>query len=783
MPTLSFARSKVEAPSRPRQAVGFDDVLARLSEGGREYDEAWLRGVHEFAAKAHAGQTRQSGEAYYNHPLQVAYLLAELKFDPSCVAVGLLHDVLEDTGATMEDLTETFGRELASLVDGVSKIGRHAYVRKDQVQAETFRKLILASARDIRVILVKIADRLHNMQTLEHLSDEKRGRIAQETLEIYAPLAHRLGMSRVRTELEDLSFFHLYPQQFADLQKQLRERVKLGRGTTRRIQERLSKELVAAGIEAEISSRVKGYHSIYRKLGRLGIDLPQLYDYLAFRIVTESTRDTYAALGIVHQTWRPIPGRFKDYIAVPKPNLYQSLHTTVVQGEGGQPFEVQIRTREMDTVAEDGIAAHWRYKEGRVSTAASDSNIRWLRQLLQWQRAEQEPRVFLENLKIDLYPEDVYVFSPKGDVYTFPRGATPLDFAYRVHTDLGHRCSGARINGKLVPLRTELCNGDIAEIQTSSNRVPSRDWLSMVKTSRARSKIRQWLNTQQKREAIDIGRKLFEQELRKLKLPSKTVLASEGLQELLEAEGLSRIDDLYSRIGFGKTQVKHVLRRILESQQLPTEAEPGALSRAVGKLFPPSNAAVSVRGEGDLLASIARCCNPVPGEPIVGYVTRGRGISVHSEDCANVKNLLYHPEREIEVEWSMEGDTVYPVVLQVETLDQTGVLARLTEVIAKRDSNIRNIEASGLGGERATIEIVVEVRNQKQLAKLREAILGLPQVLQVTPPAREPKGLPAGRRRNAPRKRLAVRVARSVFVGYLIDLLTSVHVLTYNFWS
>ncbi|MEE2775836.1 MAG: bifunctional (p)ppGpp synthetase/guanosine-3',5'-bis(diphosphate) 3'-pyrophosphohydrolase [Acidobacteriota bacterium] len=731
VPTIAFSRSKVEAPSLPRGPVRFEDVLATLGAGGREVDESWLRSIHEYAARMHDGQKRQSGEPYYNHPLQVAHLLAELKFDPSCVAVALLHDVLEDTGATKEDLSEAFGRELASLVDGVSKIGRHEYVRKDQAQAETFRKLILASARDIRVILVKIADRLHNMQTLEHLEPEKRSRIAQETLEIYAPLAHRLGMSRVKTELEDLSFFHLYPQQFADLQQQLRERVKSGRATTRRIQERLAKELEGADIEADISSRVKGYYSIYQKLGRLGIDLPQLYDHLAFRIVTPTVRDTYAALGIVHQTWRPIPGRFKDYIAVPKPNLYQSLHTTVVQSEG-RPFEVQIRTDEMDTVAEEGIAAHWRYKEGRVSTEASDSNVRWLRQLLEWQRSEQEPRVFLENLKLDLYQEEVYVFSPKGDVYSFPRGATPLDFAYRVHTDLGHHCSGARINGKLVPLRTELRNGDVAEIQTRATRVPSRDWLKMVRTSRARSKIRQWLNTQQKKEAIDIGRKLFEQELRKLKLPSKPVLASVAFKELLQAEGLARVEGLYSRIGFGKTQVKHVLKRLVESESLPTEAEPGRIRRAVEKLFPAASAAVSVRGEGDLLAAIARCCNPVPGEPIVGYVTRGRGISVHSEDCTNVKNLLYHPEREIEVQWSIEGDTVYPVVLRVETLDQTGVLARLTEVIAKRDSNIRNIEAAGSGGERATIEIVVEVRDQKQLGKLREAILGLPQVLRVT---------------------------------------------------
>lgn len=729
-PTMPFFRGRVQPPSVPRGNVRLDDVLARLSEDGRDFDEDWLRRVFDYAAKAHEGQKRMSGEPYVAHPLHVAWILADLKLDPTCVAVALLHDVLEDTGATREDLAEAFGSELAGMVDGVSKIGRHEYVRRDQAQAETFRKLILASARDIRVILVKLADRLHNMQTLDHLEPDARRRIAQETLEIYGPLSHRLGMSRVRTELEDLSFYFLYPHQYEELQSRLREKVKLGRGTTKRLSERLKAELAGAEVEAEISSRAKGYYSIYRKLRDRKIDLDQLYDYLAFRIVTGNVRDTYAALGVVHQAWRPIPGRFKDYIAVPKPNLYQSLHTTVLQ-QRGQPFEVQIRTREMDVVAEEGIAAHWRYKEGRITTEANDSNIRWLRRLLEWQRAEHEPRAFMENLRINLYPEEVYVFSPKGDVYSFPRGATPLDFAYRVHTDLGHRCSGSRVNGRLVPLRTALRNGDIVEIQTDAKRGPSRDWLTMVKTSRARSKIRQWLNTRQKLEAVEIGRRSFEQEIKKLKLSLRSVLAAPQLEALLEGEGLSRIEDLYSRIGFGKTSVRHVARRLASGVAVDDEREPGRLRRAVGRLFTSADAAVRVRGEGDLLATIARCCNPVPGEAIVGYITRGRGISVHSEDCSNVKNLLYHPEREIDVEWDDEKGRVYPVVLRVETEDQTGALARLTEVIAKRGNNIRNIEAETTGGDSAMVEIVVEVSDQSQLAKLEEAILALPQVVEV----------------------------------------------------
>jgi GTP pyrophosphokinase len=728
--SLPFKR-EVEPPSQPRRSVRFADLLERLEAHGRDYDEGRLRSVYDYAEAAHRGQKRRSGEPYLTHPLAVAWLLADLGFDATCVEIALLHDVLEDTGATREDLAAALGEEVAALVDGVSKIGQHEYVRRDQAQAETFRKLILASARDLRVILVKIADRLHNMQTLDHVPSEARRRIAQETLEIYGPLAHRLGMSRVKTELEDLAFYFLYPHQYAELESRLKEKVKLGAASTRKISERLAAELERAGLEVEISSRVKGYYSIYQKLRRRGIELQQLYDYLAFRIVTATAQDAYAALGVIHQTWRPIPGRFKDYIAVSKPNLYQSLHTTVVWDEG-QPFEVQIRTREMDVIAEEGIAAHWRYKEGKITSDASDSNIRWLRQLLEWQREVQEPRAFLENLKLDLYPEDVYVFTPKGDVYSFPRGATSLDFAYRIHTDLGHRCTGARVNGKLEPLRTELRNGDIVEIQTSPGGHPSRDWLSMVKTSRARSKIRQWLHIQQKQQAEEIGRRLLEQELKKVRLQLKAALRSAEMKEILEADGLQRVEDLYSRIGFGKAPVKSVVRRLAGAEAMEKEKEePGRLRKAVGKLLSLDGAAIRVRGEGDLLASIAQCCTPVPGEPIVGFVTRGRGISVHSEDCANVRNLLYHPEREIDVEWADAPNVVYPVVLRVETEDQPGVLARLTEAIAKHDANIKNLEAKSIGVGRAGIELVVEVRDQRQLARLRETIESLPHVIQV----------------------------------------------------
>jgi GTP pyrophosphokinase len=712
-----------------------DDVLACMATHGRPFDPAFLRSVYDFSAEMHKDQTRRSGEPYMIHPLNVAYLLADLKFDQTCVAVGLLHDVLEDTLTTREVLEKEFGAEICGLVDGVTKIGRHEYVRRDEAQAETFRKMILASAKDIRVIVVKLADRLHNMATLEHMPAESRRRISRETLEIYSPIAHRLGMARVKGDLEDLAFYHLYPHQFAELHNKIAEKMKLGQATMDRIGSRLAKSLDGAGIDAEISFRVKRYYSIYEKLRRQGIDISQLYDFLAFRIVTASLKDTYAALGVVHQNWRPIPGRFKDYIAMPKPNLYQSLHTTVV-GDQGQPFEVQIRTREMEVIAEEGIAAHWSYKEGRVEAVSSDPNIVWLRQLLEWQKEVQDPRTFLTTLKVDLYPDEVYVFTPKGEVFSFPRGATPLDFAYRVHTDLGHHCAGARVNGKLVPLRTALANGDMVEVLTNPARNPSRDWLNLVTTSRAKSKIRQWLNTQQKQRATEIGRRMFDKEIRKYGLSLRKVTDGPDFKSYLQSEGLSKTDDLYSRIGFGKTEPRTILERVVGLEKLaesPAE-KPGRLRQAVSKILPfgTTTSPLTIKGHGDLLAYLAKCCNPLPGEDIVGYITRGRGVSVHRIDCPNVENLLYNPEREIDVQWEQGKNEVYQVSLLIEVEDQQGMLARLTEAITRAGSNITAIEAdthSETG--RGTISVVCQLRDRKQLDKLLREVRSISGVLRV----------------------------------------------------
>ncbi|HJQ35639.1 MAG TPA: bifunctional (p)ppGpp synthetase/guanosine-3',5'-bis(diphosphate) 3'-pyrophosphohydrolase, partial [Thermoanaerobaculia bacterium] len=485
--------------------IRFEDILDKVESYKPDFDEELLQKAYIFSARSHRGQVRSSGEPYLIHPLNVAYILADMRLDETSIAVGLLHDVLEDTLTTKETLQELFGDDVSELVDGVTKISRYAYVSKEEQQAETFRKMLLAMVGDLRVVLVKLADRLHNMRTLQYLAEEKRIAVAKETMEIYAPIANRLGMGHMKAELEDLSFRHLHARESDELRKAVEGKMAISGDIVERVKGTLDQKLKENEIEGEVFGRVKSMYSIFMKLRRQDIDIGQLYDYLAFRIITPSVKDCYAALGIIHQMWRPVPGRIKDYIAMPKPNFYQSLHTTVV-AEKGQPFEVQIRTRDMDLIAEQGIAAHWKYKEGRVGAHPDDKNFLWLRQLVEWQHDIKDPRVFLNSLKIDLYPDEVYTFTPKGDVFAFPRGATPLDFAFRIHTDVGSHCVGARVNGKLVPLRTHLKNGDIVEIVTSATQTPSREWINMVATSRAKHKIRHWLNTEQKHRSIELGR-------------------------------------------------------------------------------------------------------------------------------------------------------------------------------------------------------------------------------------------------------------------------------------
>src|SRR5438270_2519078 len=583
--------------------IRFEDILDRVESYKPDFDEELLQKAYIFSAREHREQVRVSGEPYLIHPLNVAYILTEMRLDETSIAVGLLHDVLEDTLTTKETLQETFGNDVADLVDGVTKISRYNFVSKEEQQAETFRKMLLAMVSDLRVVLVKLADRLHNMRTLQYLTEEKRVAVAKETLEIYAPTANRLGMGRIKSELEDLSFQYLHPREYEELNRAISEKMAVSGDVVDRIKTTLSQALHDNGIEGDVYGRVKSIYSIWAKMRRREIDIGQLHDYLAFRIITNSVKDCYACLGIIHQMWRPVPGRIKDYVAMPKPNFYQSLHTTVV-AEKGQPFEVQIRTKEMELISEQGIAAHWKYKEGRVGAHADDKSFLWLRQLVEWQHEIKDPHVFLNSLKIDLYPDEVYTFTPKGDVFAFPRGATPLDFAYRIHTDVGHRCVGARVNGKLVPLRTPLKNGDIVEIMTSPTQTPSREWANMVATSRARHKIRHWLNTEQKQHSIDLGKKLVEKEAKRYRVGWRKLIAENALDGVLSEYGLARLEDLYADIGYGKVSPRSIVERFISDEQKETAlTDEGVLQKAVRKIFPftASPSSIKVKGYDDLM--------------------------------------------------------------------------------------------------------------------------------------------------------------------------------------
>ena len=713
--------------------IHFEEILEKVEAYNPNSDQELLRRAYVFSGLEHKGQVRRSGEPYLVHPLNVASILADLKADDVSIVVGLLHDVLEDTLTTKQAIAQQFGDEVADLVDGLTKIGKFSYVSREEEQAETFRKMLLAMISDLRVVLVKLADRLHNMRTLGFLPESKRREIARETLDIYAPIAHRLGMGSVKGELEDLAFLYLEPEAQEKLSREVARRMKVSETMIGDIRRRIEARLADAGIPAEVSGRMKRYYSIWLKMKRNGVEVAQLYDILAFRVVVPETRDCYATLGMVHQLWRPVPGRIKDYVAMPKPNFYQSLHTTVI-GETGQPFEIQIRTREMDLIAERGIAAHWKYKEGRLGPHADDARFQWLRQLADWQSEVSDPRQFLSSLKIDLYPDEVYTFTPKGEVFAFPRGATPIDFAYRVHTDVGHRCVGARVNGKLVPLRTPLQSGDIVEILTSPGQTPSRDWLSSVVTSRARHKIRHFIHEEEKRQAVELGRRLIERELKKFKRTLKKLSADGSLARELPHWGFSKPEDLFAAIGYGKLAPRNALERFVSAEELArpeAEKKESAVSRVVRRILPFGLPDIVVVGHNDLLATLAKCCNPVPGEKIIGYITRGRGVSVHSQSCPNVRNLLYDPERQIDVAWAGEKRASYAIELEVSTEDRPGLLADVTQAIAGEGSNIRRIEARVEETKEAFVTVSLETSDLKQLEKIVGRIRAIPGVRDV----------------------------------------------------
>ncbi|MGH9357270.1 MAG: RelA/SpoT family protein [Terriglobia bacterium] len=711
--------------------VQFEEILRKVSGYRPDDDLGVLRRAYEFSAHGHRAQKRLSGEPYVSHPLEVASILADMKVDGACLVAGMLHDVVEDTPATIDEVRTEFGPEVARIVEGVTKISRIEFFSPGDQQAENLRKMVLAMVDDIRVVLVKLADRLHNMRTLEYLPPDKRLRIARETLEIYAPIAHRLGIGKVRGLLEDLAFQHLEPEAFEEVKQAVEGRRKLSEEFLAEVCGRVAAKMAEHSIPVRIEGRIKRLYSIWQKLKRQQLSIEQVYDLLAVRIITDSVKNCYAALGVVQNTWRPVPGRIKDFIAIPRPNLYQSLHTSVI-GPYGQPFEVQIRTEEMHRLAEEGIAAHWKYKDGRGLNQGDEERFAWLRHLVEWQQEMRDPEEFFSTLKIDLYPEEVYTFTPKGKVIVLPRDATPIDFAYAIHTEVGRQCVGAKVNGRIVPLKSKLRNGDIVEIVTQPHHNPSRDWLAVVKTSRARNKIKHWINVAERRQAVEIGKKLLEKEARKYEVGLKDV-PDELAQKVAAEYGCRQMDDLNAGIGYGKISARTALAKLFPAVRI--EARDAARAEAeagTGRLLAPGgDAAIKVHGHGDLMVYLAKCCNPIRGEDIVGYITRGKGISVHSRSCPNVQNLLYDAERRIDVEWAGPNRDLYPVKLTLATADRQGLLAEVTSAISDVQSNIQNIEAR-TGDDRAEIDVTLDIVDVQHLDKIVASLRKIDGVYQVT---------------------------------------------------
>src|SRR5580698_7147914 len=700
----------------------------RRNRPGDDFD--LLRRAYDFAAEQHKSQTRLSGEPYLSHPVEVAHLLADMKLDVTSLCAAILHDVVEDTKQPIEKISEQFGPDVARLVEGVTKISKLDLLAPEDRQAENVRKMLLAMVNDVRVVMVKLADRLHNMRTLEYLAPERQLRIARETLDIYAPVANRLGMGLIRGELEDLAFRYLETDAFLVLQKKVANKQNTFDRFLAEVQNTIRGKMVENGIPAEVQGRVKRLYSLHLKIQKQQRIIDQVYDLLAVRVVTDTVKNCYAALGVIHQIWRPVPGRFKDYIAMPRPNLYQSLHTSVIHA--GQPFEVQIRTQEMHRIAEQGVAAHWKYKDGRAETASSpdDQRIIWMRHLIEWVQEMQEPSEFLSTLRVDLYPEEVYTFTPKGRVVVLPRGATPIDFAYAVHTEVGHQCAGVKVNGSIVPLRHTLANGDVVEILTQKGHEPSRDWLSFVHTSRARSKIRQWINLHEREQAKDVGKRLLEKEARHAGISLKKI-SNEDWQRVASEYGCGRIDDLHADLGYGKWSARQVLAKA-SGQALPdtSEDKQPKIVDTVKRMLGMNDGAILVRGHDDLMVYRSKCCNPIPRDAVVGYVTRGRGIAVHSKTCPNVQNLMYDTERRIAVEWAGQTQATFPVRLRILTEDRPGMLAAITNVISETGANIRTFESGG-HDLRARIEVALDVNDRKQLEHILAGIKRIPGVFDI----------------------------------------------------
>ncbi len=707
-------------------AVRLEDIVERIQKYNPGADVDLLRRAYIFSAKAHQGQTRLSGESYLNHPIEVAAILANLRLDAATVAAGLLHDTIEDTTATPKELKEMFGTEVAELVDGMTKLSRMELQSREQREAENFRKMIVAMARDIRVILIKLADRLHNMRTLKSLPPEKQKRIAQETLDIYAPLANRMGISRIKIELEDLSFMYLEPEAYRDLVRKVNQRRIERESYINELIEIMKKQLAEHGYKGEVKGRPKHFYSIYQKMLKQGIAFEDIYDLIAIRIITDTKVNCYAILGLIHSLWTPVPGRFKDFIGVPKSNLYQSLHTTII-GPKGERVEFQIRTEEMHRLAEEGIAAHWRYKEKSAISQRDEKQYAWLRQLLEWQKDVPDAKEFMETVKGDLFPDVVYVFTPRGDVKELPLGSTPVDFAYSVHTDIGHQCVGAKVNGKIVPLKHELRNGDKVEVTTQAGHTPSRDWLKFVKTSRAKTRIKAWLKIEERRRSILLGKELLEKELRKHELSPARVLKSAELPVVANELSQNTVEDLLAAIGYGKVSAHQVSNKLAPDKQ-QIEQIP---KRPLAKPAKPASGGMMINGMDNMLIHLSKCCNPVPGDKIVGFITRGRGVSVHTTDCTNIGDLTFDKDRLVDVSWGDLQAAAHAVKIAVQTEDKPGLLASVSSSISAAEANITHAEVTTNEDRQATLIFTIDIRDVEHLNRIIKNIEAINGVIDV----------------------------------------------------
>jgi guanosine-3',5'-bis(diphosphate) 3'-pyrophosphohydrolase len=695
-----------------------DGLLEKARANRPDVDLSLIQNAWSYAEEAHDGQVRESGEPYFDHPVSVAFILADMNLDANTMAAGLLHDVIEDTGKSYEEISEAFGSEIATLVDGVTKLSRMDFKSREEQQAESLRKMFVAMAKDIRVILIKLADRLHNMRTLDYSPPEKQKRVAGETLEIYAPLAHRLGMWRMKWELEDLSLRYLDSMAYYELVEKVATKRQEREGYIEEARRTLEAALGEIGISAEIQGRPKHFYSIYRKMEKQGKDFGEIWDLMGLRVIVGTLRECYAVLGAVHSIWKPIPGRFKDYVAMPKSNMYQSLHTTVI-GPRGEPLEIQIRTWEMHRTAEYGIAAHWRYKEGGGSGGDFEEKITWLRQILEWQKETRNGTEFVETLKVDLFSDEVYVFTPRGDVKTLPAGSTPVDFAYSIHTDVGHSCSGARVNGRMVPLSKKLSTGDIVEIITSKSQAgPSRDWLAIAKTSKAKGKIRQWLKEQRREASVEQGKELIEKELRRLGLEVRANMKDERLLEVAQKFSYQSANDLLGSVGYGKVSAAQVVTRLVPDRVLDEVPKPFP-TRSKSR----SSHGVSVPGVDNVLVRFARCCNPVPGDEIIGYVTRGRGVSVHRLDCRNASIILDNDEeRAVEVCWDTKAGESYPVDIEMEAYDAPGLLTLVINTTVEMKAHVSAVTARTVSNRLAVINMTMEINDVKHMNSVIERL-------------------------------------------------------------